>query len=206
MIELPYRIVQKIAKYFAKCIAQTITRLKLAGNGVSYGKKHNYKGVPFLKVDRNAKCIIGDYFSCNSGISNPIGRGSGTFIVVAAGASLSIGSHVGISNTAINCYEQIDIGDHVKMGGGVVIYDTDFHALDYQTRAVRQLDLAQKKTLPVKIENHVFIGAHSTILKGVTIGARSVVGACSVVTKSIPSDEIWAGNPARFIRKTAAND
>jgi acetyltransferase-like isoleucine patch superfamily enzyme len=52
----------------------------------------------------------------------------------------------------------------------------------------------------VIIEDNVFIGAHSTILKGVTIGVNSVIGACSVVTKDIPANQIWAGNPARFIR------
>ena len=51
------------------------------------------------------------------------------------------------------------------------------------------------------IEDNVFIGAHSTILKGVTIGQNSIIGACSVVTKNIPPNEIWAGNPAKFIKK-----
>jgi len=206
MFELLYRIVQKIAKYFAKILSQAVTKVKLAGNGISYGKQHSYRGVPFFKVDRTGKCMIGDHFSCNSGESNPIGRGSKTFIVVGAGASLKIGNHVGMSNVAINCYEQIEIRDYVKLGGGVVIYDTDFHSLDHKIRAVRKLDLAQKKTMPVKIESHAFIGAHSTILKGVTVGARSVVGACSVVTRNIPSDEIWAGNPARFLRKITTDD
>ena len=53
---------------------------------------------------------------------------------------------------------------------------------------------------PVVIGNDVFIGAKSIILKGVTIGENSVIGAGSVVTKSVPANQIWAGNPAKFIR------
>lgn len=56
-------------------------------------------------------------------------------------------------------------------------------------------------TKPVSIGNGAFIGAHSIILKGVSIGEKSIVGAGSVVTKGIPDGEVWAGNPAQFIRK-----
>ena len=55
-------------------------------------------------------------------------------------------------------------------------------------------------TKPVIIKQNVFIGAHSTILKGVTIGENSIIGACSVVTKNIPDNEVWAGNPAKYIK------
>jgi len=51
------------------------------------------------------------------------------------------------------------------------------------------------------IEDDVWIGANCQILKGVTIGARTVIGAGSVVTKSIPTDCIAAGNPCKVIRK-----
>ena len=56
------------------------------------------------------------------------------------------------------------------------------------------------KSPPIVIEDDVWVGAHSIILKGVTIGARSIIGAGSVVTKSIPADCVAAGNPCRVIK------
>ena len=53
----------------------------------------------------------------------------------------------------------------------------------------------------VHIKKNAFIGTGTIITKPVTIGERSIVGAGSIVTKNIPDDEVWAGNPARFIRK-----
>ncbi|WP_262710533.1 acyltransferase [Dinghuibacter silviterrae] len=53
---------------------------------------------------------------------------------------------------------------------------------------------------PVKIGDNVFIGMDSIILKGVTIGSNVVVAAGSVVARDIPDNQIWGGNPAKFIR------
>lgn len=64
----------------------------------------------------------------------------------------------------------------------------------------QKTEFNKRKMENVKIENNVFIGAHTTILKGVTIGSNAIIGACSVITKDIPANEIWAGNPARFIK------
>ena len=86
------------------------------------------------------------------------------------------------------------------MGGGNSIYTTDFHSLDPTIRASNE-DMKHRKCAPVVIEDNVFVGAKCIILKGVTIGENSIVGAGSVVTKSVPPNQIWAGNPAKFIRK-----
>ena len=69
------------------------------------------------------------------------------------------------------------------------MFTTDFHSLDPIIRASSE-DQKHKKCGPVVIEDNVFIGARCIILKGVTIGENSIVGAGSVVTKSIPANEI----------------
>ena len=87
------------------------------------------------------------------------------------------------------------------IGGNTVIYDTDFHSLDAKLRNNKEHDRSNAQWAPVVIGDNVFIGAHSTILKGVTIGDNAIVGACSVVANDIPANEIWAGNPAVCVRK-----
>ena len=57
------------------------------------------------------------------------------------------------------------------------------------------------RTAPILIKEGAFIGAHAIILKGVTIGRHSVIGAGAVVTKNVPDNEVWAGNPAKFVKK-----
>lgn len=86
-----------------------------------------------------------------------------------------------------------------------MILDTDTHEIDFLARqGERTVDANSPSTTvqsaPVTIEDDVWIGANCQILKGVTIGARSVIGAGSVVTKSIPPDCIAAGNPCRVVR------
>ena len=115
-------------------------------------------------------------------------------------ASLSIGSNVGLSNITITCHQKITIGNNVLLGVGAQIRDTDNHSLNPEDRKFG-LDWKNKKTAPIVIKDNVFIGAYSFILKGVTIGENSIIGACSIVTKNIPANEIWAGNPAKFIKK-----
>ena len=168
-------------------------------NGVQFYSFKNH-GWPRVNVGRGGKCFIDRGFrSNNREMSNPIGRFNRCSIIVGNNGTLIIGKNVGMSSTAIVCHHYIEIGDNVNLGGNVVIYDTDFHSLNPNSRLNSKLDNAGTKRDAVKIGDSAFIGGHSTILKGVEIGENSIVGACSVVTKNIPANEIWAGNPAKII-------
>lgn len=130
--------------------------------------------------------------------TNPIGGDTRTILFAKGNSRISIGNNVGISNTAMVALEEIQIEDDVMIGAGCKIYDHDFHSVNYDERMMPG-DVGVKSK-PVKIKKGAFVGAHTIILKGVTIGEKSVIGAGSVVTKSVPDHEIWAGNPARFVK------
>ena len=136
----------------------------------------------------------------NSGLRyNPIGGDSVAILQAQSGATLSIGNNCGISNSALIAKTSIILEDNVMIGGGCKIYDNDFHSVCYDERMQKPDPGIRSK--PVVIREGAFIGAHSIILKGVTVGRHSVVGAGSVVARDIPDNEVWAGNPAVFIRK-----
>ena len=145
-----------------------------------------------LKLGKNVR-----FNSCRS--ANPIGGDDRVVLSIAQNTCMQIGDNTGISNSAIICGDHINIGSNVHIGGGVKIYDSNFHSLKADHRAKKGNDIPL--TAAVIIGNGCFIGAHSIILKGVEIGSNSIIGAGSVVSKSIPKNEIWGGNPAKMIKK-----
>lgn len=129
---------------------------------------------------------------------NPIGGGRTVFQTIAGGRII-LGNQVGMSHAVLCARSEIKIEDNVLIGGGVKIFDHDFHSLDYKERM--QNGDANVKTAPILIKEGAFIGAHAIILKGVTVGRHSVIGAGAVVTKNVPDNEVWAGNPAKFVKE-----
>lgn len=182
-------------------LSKMITHLKFLGNNVEYSDFRT-SGVPYVMSAIGSKGIhIGKTFAMNNSLeSNPIGVSTPCVLFSDKGAGIFIGNNVGISQTALIASSDIRIGDNVKIGGGTCIYTTDFHSLDPEIRKSKE-DRKCRKSAPITIGDDVFIGAHCIILKGITIGNRSIIGAGSVLTKSVPENEIWAGNPAKFIRK-----
>jgi len=133
---------------------------------------------------------------------NPIGGDTICRIITEKGANINIGDNVGISNSTLYARDNITIESHVNIGGGCRIWDNDFHSLNSKNRVLEHVHNIANGIVakPILIKKHAFIGGSVLILKGVTIGENAIVAAGSVVTKSIPDNEIWGGNPAKKIR------
>ncbi len=197
-----YRLIRFLNKRFYRVFSTNYSYFLMKVNMISLDSKFKSQGIPKLYINRLSIVEIGNDFKINNTTSsNPIGRTSKCLFVVREKSRLIIGNNVGMSGTTIVCTKEIKIGDNVKIGGNVCIYDTDFHSLNHENRKNSISDKLDTKKEKVHISNNVFIGAHSTILKGVSIGENSIIGACSVVTKSVPANEVWGGNPILFIKK-----
>lgn len=164
----------------------------------------NVKSVPIIRKAQGSCFIIGnDCTILNNSYENIAGITSPSVLsTVSPQAKLTIGDYVGISGACICCIDEITIGNYVNIGVGARIYDTDFHPIDFNERRLNPgFDLSKIPHAPVSIGDDVWIGANAIILKGVTIGERSIIAAGSVVTKSMPADCIIAGNPARVVKQ-----
>ena len=119
-----------------------------------------------------------------------------TLELVADGGLLEIGDHSFINyGCSIAATELVRLGPYCLIGTHVIIMDNDYHHLEPEHRQERP------SSSPVILEENVWLGARVIVLKGVRIGAGSVVAAGSVVVKDIPPRSLAAGTPARVIRE-----
>jgi acetyltransferase-like isoleucine patch superfamily enzyme len=134
---------------------------------------------------------------------------AGELLTFAHGGRIEIGQWCFIGEGArIWSADRVSIGDRVLISHNVNIFDSLTHPLDARLRHEHfraimlhghphAIDLGER---PVEIGDDVWIGANSCILRGVTIGAGAIVGACSVVTQDVPAGCVFAGNPARLVK------
>ena len=180
---------------------RTYNYIRMSLGGVKIGSRSNIKYSLYFKKSKNSKITIGDDFVFFSDDNlNPLSPGRKGTIFAEGDAIIKIGNMVGMSSTILWAKNSITIGDRVTIGANVVILDSDCHSLNHLDRWTEN-DMRNCKSKPIVIEDDVLIGAGSYILKGVHIGARSIIGAGSIVTTDVPSDCIVAGNPAKIIRR-----
>jgi maltose O-acetyltransferase len=111
------------------------------------------------------------------------------------GSNITVGEKVYFNfNCVVLDVNEVTIGDNVLFGPGVQIY-TASHPMDYKARAEWK-----ESGKPISIGSDTWVGGGTIICPGVTIGARSVIGAGSVVIKDIPADSFAAGNPCKVIK------
>lgn len=186
-----YSVCRKLysAIYVVYCIVWN--RFSFFFQGVVLRGTVRIRGVVY--ITNLGRLVIGDQVRLNSGRRpNPIGGDESLNFWTFPEGVISIGDGVGISSATIVAMKLVRIGEGTNVGGGCKIFDNDFHPLGAEKSV---------KAKPVLIGCRSFIGGYSIIGKGVEIGDDVIVAAGSVVVKSIPSGEIWGGNPAKFISK-----
>lgn len=174
-------------------------RREFEKHGVQYAEFPTINGrILIAKFATGGTIRLGRNVTINSSFeANPVGGIRTVFLIKGPQAVIEIGNDVGMSNALIAAREHVTIEDGVWIGAGAKIMDTDFHSLDYAER-VADINIPVR---PVVIKARAFIGMEAVIMKGVTIGEDSVIGARAVVTRSVPAGEIWGGNPAQFLRQ-----
>lgn len=182
------------------------SRFMMKVYGITYGKNLIVQGVLDLQIGKDVYIVIGDSCTFKSGRGlNPLSRNIKGSISVEDNAVLLIGNNCGFSSVCLWSHQSIKIGNNVNIGADTIIMDSDAHSLSYLDRRDIETDLNHKVDKPIIIDDDVLIGTRCIVLKGVHIGARSIIGSGSVVVKNIPEDCIAAGNPAKVIRKINFN-
>jgi len=179
-----------------------IFRIITLSSKYKISKNCKIDGLVFIKKSKTGILKIGKNFTLNSRkASNLVGITNRASFQIINEGRIEIGDNCGFTSTVLSSRKLIKIGNNVLIGGNVRIYDHDYHSLNYLNRRNSKLDAQNVKTSEVIIEDDVFIGTNSIILKGVKIGARSIIGAGSVVSlKNIPPDSIVAGNPSKILK------
>lgn len=185
------------------------------------------KLIKFLKVRQKTKqfqrnAVFGKdcFFDETSGCSNTTGRKDSIKIgescavrghVYAMGqGKVEIGAHTYIgSQTHITAVESIKIGKCAIISNFVRVVDCNSHPTDPQERLEMSMsgffnenwDCTRSASKPIVIEDNVWLGEFSTVLKGVTVGKGSIVASHAMVTKDVPAYSVVAGNPAKIVKQ-----
>lgn len=182
-----FKVIKAINRSFNRVWSTFCTHIIFWGNGIKHHDIIAY-GIPFVNVSLGGKCFIGRKLCIRTGVQNSEVGQIGSRILVGRTGVLKIGSNVGMSNATIVAQESVTIGDNVMIGGGVQIFDTNFHSTDASVRTSGKETPDDVKKKLVVIGDNVFIGTNAIICKGVVIPDETIIPAGSVVYSSKTSD------------------
>lgn len=165
-----------------------------------YGRNLQVCGKVHFRPSATNAIVLGDNVKLTSRfLTNPVGITNPMVFECIKNGRIEIGNNTGLTSTIISARTRVCIGSFVKIGANVRIFDHDFHALEMTHRRDGCADMSNTRSAEIVIEDDVFIGTNSIILKGVHIGRGSIIGAGSVVAiKNIPPLSKVIGNPARI--------
>ena len=196
-------IVKKAQSFIAHCL--------LSDRSVRVGQRLQCDRLPRILVTQNGRIDIGNdvlirqnvELRCHHDsrliIEDGVKLDSGVRIVACYSGEVRIrkGAEIGFYSV-LNGAGGIDIGQETLIAGFVNI-----QASKHRIAAASRIKSQGSEHLPVSIGSDCWVGAHTTIVGGIQVGDGAIIGANAVVTHSVPSYEIWAGIPARFLKKRA---
>jgi acetyltransferase-like isoleucine patch superfamily enzyme len=194
--ETPWKIFNELLRW----ATYPQVRLMFALNGIEWRQGWRFYGMPIIQKHRRSLIRFGTGLGLRSSTrSNPLGPNHPVILATWREESrLEVGANFAMTGGALCAAERIIIGNNVTVGANTTITDTDFHPLEAKQR---RLESSGGRAGGIAIADDVFIGMNCLILKGVTIGQGSVIGAGSVVALDVPPHVIVAGNPARLVRE-----
>lgn len=179
-------------------IARIISVFFIAYYKLRYGKRVQFgKGVIInhrFKLRGKGTLRIGD------GVRMWAHEEKNRFQFYSPEATIEIGAGSRLNGVFCHAYDSITIGKNCMIGSATLM-DTDFHTFDDPTHVLYGKPLSK----PIVIEDGTWLAGQCVILKGVTMGQKSVVGFRAVVTKSFPDNVVVAGNPARVVREASSS-
>lgn len=191
----------RIISIFWRKFSKFLFPLKFAlfKENIKLGKEFIAYGLPIIEIAKGSKITIGErVVFCSLSKNTALGVSKPIIIrTMNSNATVEIGNDVGLSGTTICAMIRISIGNNCLFGSDVTVFDNDFHPIEPNNRRYSKSGIAAS---PVKINDNVFIGTKVIIMKGVTIGENSVIGAGSVVVSNIPANMIAAGNPCKVLK------
>lgn len=191
-------ISKKLDALFCKISEKYLNRV--LHKKISCGKNVKFRKGSFCIKSHLGKVIIGNHGFVSCG-----------FYALNNG-EIEIGNNIFIGvGTTIQAKEKVKIGNNVIIANNVIIVDNNNHPIspemrlkmsdcsDYMKDELWSWKYAESK--PIYIEDNVWIGRNSVIMKGVTIGKGSIIALGTIVTKDVPKYCIVAGNPAKIVKR-----